>query len=133
MAVVRITQQHNEDRLEGTLTQLTRGAAPLKLRVYDAPMPASPNDPPTTPLVAEFTFIDPPGSVSANKLTFTLPPNAVILVNDNIRWARFINGEGNASMDVDVSGLAGDGAIKFEEVDALVAGALLRIVSAEIG
>jgi hypothetical protein len=133
MPVVRISQQHNEDRLEGTLAQLVRGANPPKLRVYGGTMPASTSSAPGAPLVAEFTLPDPPGFVSANKLTLYIPPNALVLVDGDITWARFINGDNNASMDVDVSATAGTGAVKFDQVTGLLAGSYLRVASGEIG
>lgn len=136
MSLILISQQHNEDRLNGTLNHLTRGALAPKIYVYSSggtpQRPVAITDAPVGTLLAIITLNDPPGAVAANKLTFTVPPDALILADGTARWARFINGEGNASMDVDVTDAAGDGEIKMLTT-TLLAGGATRLVSCQIG
>ena len=129
---VTISEQHNEDRLAGTLAQLTRGAGVPRLRFYAAPRPATTADAPFGPILADVELLDPPGVVAANKLTFLPPPDGLVQNNGTAAWARFVNGEGNASLDVDVSDPAGAGEVKLQTV-ALIAGGSVRVVSAEFG
>lgn len=136
-----ISAQHNEDRLAGTLFNLQRGAGVARLRVYSAgPGPDRPTavaDAPVGTLMAEFFLPGPEGTVSGNKLILALPPNAVLLADGALRWARYVNRNGDATMDVDVGSLDGTvrpGAeVKFEQVAGLVAGGALRLLSSEIG
>lgn len=139
----RISIQHNEDRLAGTLFNLQRGAGVARLRVYSAGLgpgperPADPADAPVGVLMAEFFLADPEGTIAGNKLTLALPPNAVLLADGALRWARYVNRNGDTTMDVDVGSLDGtvrpDAEVKFEQVIGLVAGGALRLLSAEVG
>lgn len=127
---VTITQQHNEDRLAGTLNHLTRGSAAPKIRVYAAPRPASVNDAPTSAMLCEFTLDDPPGSVSAGELALTPVDDALVAADGTAVWARGINGNGDASFDCDCSDNAGAGEIKLQTT-ALLAGATVRLTLAK--
>lgn len=125
-----ISQLHNEDRLNGTLANLNRGPNPALIQFYTAPRPAGGGAP--TTLLATVTLDDPPGTVAANKLVLSDPADALVLVNGTPTWARIVNGDGNASMDCDVSDNAGSGEIKLEFTN-LLAGGGIRIISAEFG
>lgn len=127
---VWISQQHNEDRLVGTLTQLTRGALAPRIKFYNGTRPAGGGTP--TTLLATVVLNDPPGTVSANKLVLSAPPDALVAADGTAAWARVENGEGNGSIDCDVSDNAGSGEIKLESV-TLLAGGGIRIISAEFG
>lgn len=129
---VSITTQHNEDRLAGTVAHLTRGAGVPRLRLYAWPRPASANEAATGALLADIELLDPPGTVAGGVLTFATPPDGLVLVTGTAAWARFLNGEENASIDVDVSDLLGTGEVKLESV-ALIAGASVRVASAVLG
>lgn len=127
---VTITQQHNEDRLRGTLANLERGAGPARLRIYPSPRPALASDAPGVAPLAEFVLLDPPGEVTGNELVLSLPPDAVVLANGTAVWARFVTGEGNNSTDCDVSDPAGSGEVKVAST-SLVVGGSVRVVSAK--
>lgn len=127
---VSITQQHNEDRLAGTLANLTRGSAAPKLRIYSAPRPASAAAAATGTLLAEFTLDDPPGTVSAGELVLTPVDDALVMVDGTAAWARGINGDGDASFDCDCSDTSGSGEVKLQTV-SLLAGATVRLTLAK--
>ena len=78
------------------------------------------------------TLDDPAGTVVGNKLVLSDPADALVLANGTPTWARIVNGDGNPSMDVDVSDTAGTGEIKLESTN-LLAGGGIRIVLAEFG
>jgi hypothetical protein len=127
---VWISQLHNEDRLAGTLANLSRGPNPALIQFYTAPRPAGGGA--TTTLLATVTLDDPAGTVVGNKLVLSEPSDALVLADGTPTWARIVNGDGNASMDVDVSNMAGSGEIKLETVN-LLAGGGIRIILAEFG
>ena len=134
--MILISQLHNEDRLNGTLANLQRGPNPAKIKVYSAgtsPVrPAAITDAPVGTLLCTITLDDPPGAVLNNKLTLTLPDDALVLVDGQASWARIENGDGNASMDCDVSTAAGSAELKLQTID-LLAGGAVRLISAEFG
>ncbi len=134
--MILISTQHNEDRLAGTLANLLRGSGSATIEIYDDSgdpiRPALITDPPTGVLLATFTLTSGIGVVAANKLNLELPPDALVMANGMARWARIKNKAGDASMDVDVAANTGSGEIKVEDPN-VVAGSLLRIISALIG
>lgn len=127
---VWISQLHNEDRLAGTLSNLSRGPNPARIKFFTAPRPAGGGE--ATTLLATVTLDDPAGTVSGNKLVLSPPADALVQVAGTAAWARIEDGNGVASMDVDVSDMAGNGEIKLETVN-LLAGGGIRIVLAEFG
>jgi hypothetical protein len=134
--MILISQLHNEDRLNGTLTNLQRGPNPSKIKVYSAgagpARPAAITDAPVGTLLCTITLDDPPGAVLDNKLTLTLPDDALVLADGQARWARVEDGNGAASIDCDVSNAAGSGELKLQTID-LLAGGAVRLISAEFG
>jgi hypothetical protein len=127
---VWISQLHNEDRLAGTLNNLSRGSNPARIKFFTAPRPAGGGA--ATTLLATVTLDDPAGTVSNNKLVLSPPADALVQVAGTAAWARIEDGNGVASMDVDVSDMAGNGEIKLETVN-LLAGGGIRIILAEFG
>lgn len=127
---VWISQLHNEDRLAGTLNNLSRGPNPARIKFFTAPRPAGGGA--ATTLLATVTLDDPAGTVSNNKLVLSPPADALVQVAGTAAWARIEDGNGVASMDVDVSDMAGNGEIKLETVN-LLAGGGIRIILAEFG
>lgn len=134
--MIRISELHNEDRLQGTLTNLARGTSPAKLRIYDnsgtPQVPTSITASPTGVLLCEVTLEEPLGTIDDGVLTWDLPSDALISASGIAHWARFIDGNGNASIDCSVTDSAGAGPIKLAELN-LLAGSSLRIVSAVFG
>lgn len=134
--MILISEEHNEDRLAGTLFNLMRGPNPAKIRIYDdsgtPERPAAITDAPVGVLLAVATLLDPPGVVEDNKLTLSLPPDALVLATGTARWARISTGEDSPSLDCDVSLIAGAGELKLLTID-LLAGGAVRLVSAEFG
>lgn len=134
--MILISQQHNEDRLAGTLATLVRGPNAPKIKVYSAgpgpERPAAVEDTPVGTLLCTITLDDPPGSVLAGRLTFTLPDDALVMADGTARWARFLDGNGDGAIDCDVSLPVGAGELKLQVVD-LQAGGAVRLVSAEFG
>jgi hypothetical protein len=135
--VILISQQHNEDRLAGTRSNLMRGGGtPATIEIYDnsgiPERPESTSDAATGVLLATFTLDPDVGTIAANKLVLDPIADALVMADGTARYARWKTGAGQVSMDTDVTDEAGTGEIKLETLE-VVAGSLLRIVSAEIG
>lgn len=128
-----ISTEHNEDRLTGTLNNLSRGPNPAKLKFYSGTRPAGGGA--VTTLICTVTLQDPAGTVASNKLTLASPADALVVADGVATWARFETGEGNPSMDWDVvEEGAPDTTNKIVlESTTLYAGGGIRIISAEIG
>lgn len=136
MTVIYISVQHNEDRLNGTLTQLLRGTGTAQIKIYSSggtpQRPAAITDPPVGTLLVTINLESTIGSVADNKLTLDLPDDALVLADGTARWARILNQNADASIDCDVSDLAGSGEIKLQTIN-LLAGGAVRLISAEFG
>lgn len=134
--MIRISELHNEDRLQGTINNLARGPSPAKLRIYDnsgtPAIPAAITDAPTGVLLCEVTLQEPLGTIDNGQLTWAIPDDALVIGTGTAHWARFIDGNGNASIDCTVTDTAGAGPIKLLEID-LLAGGALRVVYAVFG
>lgn len=130
---VWISQEHNEDRLNGTLNNLMRGATPAKIKFYDGTRPAGGGA--VTTLICTVTLDDPPGEVADNKLTLFDPADALVVADGTPTWARIETGAGDPSMDVDVTeeGAVGTPGEIVLESTTLYAGGGIRIISAEFG
>lgn len=130
MTDVAISTEHAEYRLGGTLAHLTLGAAAPVLRVYDGTQPA-PGGAVTT-LLAEFALNDPPGTVAAGVLPITAAGTAIAANSGTATWCRFVNGNGDWSIDCRVSDTAGDAPVKLSDT-LILAGGLLALISAVLG
>lgn len=133
---LRISSLHNEDRLQGTLNNLARGPVPAKVRFYDdsgtPQVPASTSSAAVGVLLCEVTLKEPLGTISGGVLTWDLPDDALVLATGTVKYARFIDGNGAASIDCSVTNTSGDGPIKVLDTN-LLAGGSLRVVSAVFG
>lgn len=134
--MIRISELHNEDRLNGTLTNLARGTGTAKLKIYDdsgtPQIPAAITDAPTGVLLATIVLEEPLGTIDNGVLTWALPDDALVVATGTAYWARFEDGDGNASIDCTVTDMAGAGPIKLLDVN-LLAGGAVRVVEATFG
>ena len=103
---------------------LDAGAAAGKLRIYDGTQPAGPNTAITTQvLLAELTLSDPAlaapsaGTAALSAITGDASANNT----GTATWARFVDSDGNAVWDCDISDLAGDGTLKLNSTSVVAA------------
>lgn len=131
--MINITQEHNEDRLAGSLLNLMRGSNPPSAHVYEGPRPGSAATAPTgATLLAIITLQDPPGTVSGGLLTLNQAENGLVLVDGTADWIRFKNGNLDPSFDVDVDNGSNNGEAVMAS-RTLFAGGEVKLVTCILG
>ena len=107
------------------------GAA--RLRIYTAPMPASPEVAVGAQVLLGTLTMSSPSAPNANSsgvLTFSpIAEDPLADASGNAAWARLESGAGVGIMDCDVTVTGGGGAVELDAI-AVVAGAPLRVSSA---
>lgn len=79
------------DMLGLILTAINAGAGAGKCRIYDGTRPATGGA--ATTLLAEFTLLDPAGSVSGKILTITPPSNTTAVATGTATWFRILDSD----------------------------------------
>lgn len=106
------------------VTALSAGAGAPTIEIYTTPQPANPATAITTQtLLGILTCSDPVGTVTSGVLTFdpiTDEPTAA--ADGTAVWARLKDGDGLALIDVDITNLAGDGALKMNSTTVITGG-----------
>ena len=126
--MLRITEEHNEYRLAGTLQHMDNGPDACTIEIYGTTMPASIYDSAGgTPLVI-IELADPSGTIDAGVLTLIAGDDAMVDASGVALWGRCVNGAGVTSWDADCSNPAGTGVIKLPDT-TLYAGGVTRLVS----
>jgi len=128
---LHISTTHANDRLNGTVSSLDRGTAHAKIRLYNGTQPAAGGS--ATTLLAEIVLTKPCGTVTGGVLTLTQENDYDIAVANGVAtWARFIDGDGNWSIDCDVSDAAGSAPVKIDDT-SIIAGGQVILMSAVLG
>lgn len=126
---IQITVALNEARLQAVANFLDSGALGGRIRLYGGTRPASVNDAPGTPMLAEIPLDEPSGTVGSNQLTLTASEQGQAVLSGVATWARFVNGNGDTALDGDVSDLAGSGDVKIDDT-VLWVGGFVALISA---
>lgn len=129
---IRITVEHNEYRLQGTLDYINLGASRAKLEIYGGTKPATVTTAPGSAMLVAIELTDPAGTISAGQLTLTQFEDGLVQVSGVATWARLINGSGNIVQDMDASDTAGSGEVKLVSTQ-LYAGGDAKLISATLG
>lgn len=129
---VAITVEHNEARLAGTLAFLDEGPQPARLRIYGGTRPTSPADVPSSAMLVEIALTKPAGTIAGGLLTLTQQEDGLITSTGVATWARLVNGNDVTALDLDCSGMDGDGDVKLATTQLYLGGGA-RIVSAILG
>lgn len=132
MPAVRITTAHNEARLTGTLDFLNLGSGVATIEIYGNTKRTDVTDSPGADPLVIMELDDPAGTVASNVLTLAAGADALIDNSGTAVWARLVNANGDDAGDMDVSDVAGSGAIKLPST-TLYAGGITRLVSGVLG
>lgn len=127
MPVLHLSTTARNAAVDGVVSLIDAGAAPGTIKVYGAPMPATPE----TPLVAQvllgtLTFSDPAflaatgGMATADAVTADTSVDA----DGTATWARVADSDGNTIMDIDVTATGGGGVLTLDTVALLVGGTI---------
>lgn len=126
---VAITPEHNHARLSATLAFLDTGSAPARLRIYSGARPEMPWADPMGELLVEIRLSKPAGTIGSGLLTLTQQENGLIVASGIASWARLVNGDDVAAMDLDCSDTDAGGDIQLISL-MLYLGGDARMVSA---
>lgn len=96
-------------KLTATLGQIDAKSGNAKMQFYTGAKPASVGAVSYQVKLFEFTMSKPAGTVSAGQLLLSFTGRASVIADGRIGWARIVDGDGVALMDLD-AGLAGSGA-----------------------
>lgn len=130
--ILRITEEHNEYRLAGTLQHMDNGPSACTIEIYGTTMPATIDDSAGgTPLVI-IELADPSGTIDGGVLTLIAGDDALVETSGVAVWGRCVNGAGVTSWDADVSDPGGTAVIKLPDT-TLYAGGVTRLVSGQLG
>ena len=131
MTVV-ITLEHNEARLNGTLTFLDNGPNNARFQIYGGVRPSSPASPASNELLVEIQLTKPSGIISDGLLTLTQLEDGLISKTGIATWARLVTGNDINALDLDCSTTEGNGDVKLASTN-LYLGGDARLVSAVLG
>lgn len=126
MTATAISTEHNEDRLTGTLFNLSRGSGVARIRIYSGTRPAGGGT--ATTMLVEIALDDPAGVVASGVLTLASSDLPLIVNSGVATWARIVNGNGDYSTDCDVSNTSGSAPIQLPDT-TLFAGGKTQLVS----
>ncbi|CAN7366321.1 hypothetical protein LJR118_002177 [Acidovorax sp. LjRoot118] len=109
---------------------INAGAAAPQIKFYTATKPAGPGTAITSQtLLGTLVCSDPAVVASGAVVTFdAIAPDVSADAGGTATWARILDGDGTAVVDVDVSNGAGDGVIKLNTV-TIVANGLIQLTS----
>ena len=107
-------------------TALNSGGGPGTLKIYTGTKPASPDDAATGTLLGTLTLSNTAGVVSARTLTFnTVTQDSSADATGTAAWGRFLDKNGTAVLDVDVSTTSGTAFIKMNTTSVVAGGPIV--------
>lgn len=112
MAVLRHATTARNAAAEAVVGLLNAGSGPGTIQIRSGSMPATPQTAATGTLLATVVLADPAGGTAATGVVTITDPAAVTgAANGEAAWARFLDSNGAAVMDCDVTATGGGGAI----------------------
>lgn len=129
---IEITQGLNEARLVGTKAFLDQGINPATIKVYGGQRPLSVLDPPNQSCIVTLTLQRPCGYVSGGLLHIVQPVSDMVMVDGEVKWARWFNGNGDTAFDCDCGEGEGYWELSFDK-GILYAGGYALVESAVLG
>ena len=112
MAVLRLGAALRTAMADAIGTALDTGAGAATVQLRDGTMPATPQTAATGTLLATVTLGDPATSAAANGVETILDPTSVVgVAAGTATWARFLDSNGVAVMDADVTATGGGGTL----------------------
>lgn len=107
-------------------TALNAGGGPGTLKIYTGTKPAGPDTAATGTLLGTLTLSNTAGVVSARTLTFNaVTQDASADATGTATWGRFLDKNGTAVIDVDVSTTSGTAFIKMNTTSVVAGGPIV--------
>lgn len=107
-------------------TALNAGGGPGTLKIYTGTKPASPDAAATGTLLGTLTLSNTAGMVSARTLTFNpITQDSSADASGTATWGRFLDKNGTAVLDVDVSTTNGNAFIKMNTTSVVAGGPIV--------
>ena len=128
MAAIKLSTTVGNAALDAINTALNAGSGAAKIRIYNGTMPANPNIAITTEtLLAELTCSDPAAPAATGKtLTFSaITQDSAADATGTASWARLVDSDGNAVVDVDITVTGGGGFLQMNTTSIVVGGPVL--------
>lgn len=112
MAIIRLATIGRNAAATAVVGLLDAGAAAGKIEIRSGTQPADPQTTATGTVLATVTLSDPAGgAASAGAVTITDPVSVTGVAAGTATWARFLDSNNNAVIDMDVTATGGGGAI----------------------
>lgn len=119
---IALSDAHQVIRLEATRSFLDRGILNARLRLYGGTRPNTPEETPTSVMLAEVQLTKPCGNVTGLTLILTPLSNALITQSGVVTWARLVNGEETTVLDLDCSETDAGGDIQLPQTQLYAGG-----------
>jgi len=119
---ITLSDAYQVIRLEATRSFLDRGTLNARLRLYGGTRPNTPEETPTSVMLAEVQLTKPCGNVTELTLTLTPLSNALITQSGIVTWARLVNGEETTVLDLDCSETDAGGDIQLPQTQLYAGG-----------
>ena len=129
---ITLSTPHNAARLQATLDYLDTGTGNAAVRIYGGTRPATPDDTPTSTILAQVELTKPCGTITDATLTLTPLANGLITTTGIATWGRIVNANGDTAFDCDAGEGVGAWEIQLEQT-SLFAGGDCIITSATLG
>jgi len=128
---ITLSLEHQLARLEATRSFLDQGELNARIRLYGGSRPLSPEETPSSVMLAEVTLTKPCGYITGLVLNLTTISNALITHSGVVTWARLVNGDEKTALDLDCSGTDAGGDLQFEQTQ-LYAGGYAQLSQASL-
>lgn len=114
MATLRLSTTARNAAADAVVDLLDAGAGAGTIQIRSGSMPATPQTAASGTLLATVTLSDPAaGAASSGAATITDPTSTTGVAAGTAGWARFLDSNGNAVMDTDVTATSGGGGLEL--------------------
>lgn len=114
MATLRLSTTARNAAADAVVDLLDAGSGAGTIQIRSGSMPSTPQTAASGTLLATVTLSDPAaGSASTGAATITDPASVTGVAAGTAGWARFLDSNGNAVMDTDVTATGGGGGIEL--------------------
>ena len=128
---ISLSNAHLVTRIEATRSFIDQGELNARIRLYAGTRPLSPEETPTSAMLAEVQLTKPCGTITGLTLNLTTVSNALITQTGVVTWARLVNGNEETALDLDCSETDAGGDIQFAQTQ-LYAGGYAQLTSASL-
>lgn len=125
--LIKLSTAVRQNMAQQIIDALDAGAGPATLKFYTGTQPAGPDTAVSTQnLLGTLTCSDPSGTKLAGVITFSaITQDSAADASGTAAWARLLDSDGVAVIDLDVTNEAGNGAIKLNTTTIVAGGPIL--------